>query len=428
MSNESTTPPQNSNNLFLNIYFSCLVALKKLTHIEAFAGIILIFAAAAALFWANSAHYLSYTNFWHTSFGFSLGNFSLKWDLHFWVNDVLMTFFFLVAGLEIRKEIHDGALSSVKQATLPIIAAIGGVIVPALIYMLFNADPVRHHGWAVPTATDIAFAVGILALLGRSLPANIRVVLLSLAIIDDIIAVLIIAIFYTNGLDFSGLFIAGAALGLIFLFQFLGIASSFAYTLPGVILWLGLWKTGIHPSLAGVILGLMTPIIYQPLQVTINNTLQRATLHPLNNVEKNLHPWVAFFIMPVFALANAGIYFGDVDFSANGTISITTGVIAGLLIGKPLGIILTSYIAVKLGICRLPPKVDWQAMLLIGLLAGIGFTMAIFVAMLAFNSPDQLGGAKIGVLIGSAISAIMGLGYGLIYTKNLKKTDLKKTL
>ena len=421
MSNESTSPRNKSNNLFLNIYFSCLVALKKLTHIEAFAGIILIFAAAAALFWANSPHHLSYIEFWHTDFGLSLGNFSLKWDLHFWVNDVLMTVFFLIAGLEIRKEIHDGALSSVKQAILPIIAAIGGVIMPALIYMLFNADPVRHHGWAVPTATDIAFAVGILALLGRSLPANIRVVLLSLAIIDDIIAVIIIAIFYSNGLDASGLFIAIAAIGLIFLFQFLGIASSLAYALPGAVLWLGLWKTGIHPSLAGVILGLMTPILYQPLQVTINNTLQRATLHPLSNVEKNLHPWVAFFIMPVFALANAGIYFGDIDFNANGTIWITTGVIAGLLIGKPLGIVLTSYIAVKLGICRLPPKVDWQAMLLIGLLAGIGFTMAIFVAMLAFNSPEQLAGAKIGVLLGSAISAILGLSCGLIYVKKLKR-------
>ncbi|UXN04364.1 Na+/H+ antiporter NhaA [Bartonella sp. HY406] len=414
---KSVTTP----HFIAKIYFCILIQIKKLMHLEAFAGVLLIAAAAIALFWANSSFYTTYVGFWHTKLGISLGKFSLNWDLHFWVNDVLMTFFFLIAGLEIRKEIHNGALSSIKQATLPIIAALGGVLVPALIYMLFNTDPISHHGWAVPTATDIAFAVGILALLGRSLPSNIRVVLLSLAIIDDIIAVLIIAVFYSNGIDASALLIAVAAIGLIYIFHFFGISSAFAYALPASVLWFGLWKTGIHPSLAGVILGLLTPIIYQPLQLGKDNKPYKALINPLAIVEKHLHPWVAFFIMPVFALANAGIYLGDINLSANGTFGITMGVMAGLIIGKPLGIILTSFIAVKLGACRLPPQVDWRAMILVGLLAGIGFTMAIFVAMLAFSNPEQLASAKIGVLLGSGLSAIIGLIYGFLYLGYIKQ-------
>lgn len=412
----TTTP-----NFISKIYFSILIQFKKLIHFEAFTGIILITAAAIALFWANSSYYMTYVSFWHTKLGFSLGDFSLNWDLHFWVNDVLMTFFFLIAGLEIRKEIHNGALSSIKQATLPIVAALGGVIAPALIYILFNTDPISHHGWAVPTATDIAFAVGILALLGRSLPSNIRVVLLSLAIIDDIIAVLIIAVFYSNGIDTSALLIAGAGIGLIYVFHFFGVSSAFPYAIPASVLWFGLWKAGIHPSLAGVILGLLTPIIYQPLQLDKNNRPYKVMLNPLAIVEKKLHPWVAFFIMPIFALANAGIYLGDINLSVNGTLGITIGVMAGLVIGKPLGIILTSFIAVKLGACRLPPQVDWRGMMLVGLLAGIGFTMAIFVAMLAFSNPEQLASAKIGVLLGSGLSAMVGLMYGFLYLRYIKQ-------
>lgn len=261
-----------------------LSAIERFLHIEALSGVVLLLAAAAALIFANSEYSSSYEAFWHTPLGFNFGNFTLSWDLHFWVNDALMTVFFLVAGMEIRREIYEGALSSFKQATLPIIAAIGGVCLPAVIYLSFNFNGGYTHGWAVPTATDIAFAVGILALLGKAIPTNLHIVLLSLAIIDDIIAVLIIAFFYSTNLDLSGLAIALTGVFAVLFFQWIGLASAWLYILPGAIIWWGLMKTGIHPSLAGVILGMMTPVLptrnlVAPLTILSNavNALQEKT-------------------------------------------------------------------------------------------------------------------------------------------------------
>ncbi|WP_142415801.1 Na+/H+ antiporter NhaA [Bartonella massiliensis] len=429
-----------------------LSAIERFLHIEALSGIVLLLAAAAALIFANSQYADLYESFWHTPLGFNLGHFTLSWDLHFWVNDALMTIFFLVAGMEIRREIHEGALADFKQAILPIIAAIGGVCVPAIIYFIFNSNGGHIHGWAVPTATDIAFALGILALLGKKIPANLHVILLSLAIIDDIIAVLIIAFFYSTNIDPSGLMIAGAGIALVLFFQWIGIASAWLYTLPGAIIWWGLMVTGVHPSLAGVILGMMTPVfptrtLVAPLTM-LSNAMQilqeknaktdlhhistalkkmrkgqRAMIAPVTRVQKTLHPWVAYGIMPIFAFANAGVSFANFDLSSDKSFLIILGVVIGLFVGKPLGIITASYLAIKSGLCRLPPQMTWAGILLIGFLAGIGFTMSIFVSMLAFKDIILLDAAKIGVLCGSGLSALIGLGYGFIYIKRNKEVS-----
>ncbi|WP_407965746.1 Na+/H+ antiporter NhaA [Bartonella sp. C271] len=428
-----------------------LSAIEGFLHIEALSGIILLVAATAALIFANSKYISLYEAFWHTSLGFNFGHFNLSWDLHFWVNDVLMTVFFLVAGMEIRREIHEGALANFKQAVLPIVAAIGGVCFPAIIYLSFNLNGGHTYGWAVPTATDIAFALGILALLGKAIPSNLHIILLSLAIIDDIIAVLIIAFFYSTDLDPSGLAIASAGIALVLFFQWIGFASAWLYIVPGAIIWWGLMVTGVHPSLSGVVLGMMTPVfptrhLVAPLTMLNNavkslqekNTVkdlhhtlkkvrkgQRDIIAPVIRVQKALHPWVAYGIMPVFAFANAGVSFANFDLSSNKSFFIVFGIIIGLFVGKPLGIITASYLAVKSGLCRFPPNMTWGGILLIGFLAGIGFTMSIFVSMLAFKDVVQLDSAKIGVLCGSGLSAFIGLGYGLFYIKKHKKVHDK---
>ncbi|BBH45669.1 Na+/H+ antiporter NhaA [Pseudomonas sp. KU43P] len=417
--------------------------LERFLHIEAVSGIVLLIAAVAALIWANSPAAASYDALWHAPVTFGVGSLVFSQSLHFWVNDGLMTIFFLVVGMEIRREIHEGALSSLRQATLPMAAAVGGVAVPALIYLAFSHAPAEQQGWAVPTATDIAFAVGVLALLGKSIPSNVRVFLLALAIIDDIIAVLIIAFFYTGGLDYSGFAVAAVGLLLVVGLQKIGVGSAYAYVVPGAIVWLGVLMTGAHPTLAGVILGLMTPVRSMPLgqrpveaisRVTdellgrakapesdsssLSSPLkqlrlaQRELVPPVTRVQTSLHPWVAYGIMPVFALANAGVGLSGVDLSASGPYWVMVAVAVALVAGKPLGIVLVSWLMVRLGWCSLPAGVTWRSITLIGLLAGIGFTMSIFIANLAFADPGALGAAKLGVLSGSVIAAVLGLAWG----------------
>ncbi|MCG8158930.1 Na+/H+ antiporter NhaA [Brenneria goodwinii] len=428
--------------------------LERFAHIESVSGIVLLVAAAIALIWANSPFAASYHHLWHTPISIAIGSFSFSHPLHFWINDGLMAIFFLVVGMEIRYEIHAGALSNIKQATLPIVAAFGGVAVPALIYTLFNSDPARHHGWAVPTATDIAFAVGVLALLGRSIPGNVRVFLLTLAIIDDIIAIVMIALFYSAGLDYSGLAIAGAGILLVFGFQLIGIGAALAYVIPGVVIWSGFLIMGIHPTIAGVVLGLITPVLPARMHesaldkiLRISNELadrysaqnndagqlsqpfkqlrlaRRELLPPVMRVQMALHPWVAFFIMPLFALANAGVSVDGVNLSAEGAHWVMIGVMAGLVAGKPLGIIAVSWLMVRVGLCKRPPGVSWGGIALIGLLGGIGFTMSIFIAMLAFSDENQLGAAKLGVLLGSLTAAILGIAWGKIYVRRLRAAN-----
>ncbi len=425
---------------------------ERFLHIEAVSGVALLIAAALALIWANSSFAHSYHDLWHTPITIGVGEFSFSRSLHFWINDAQMTIFFLVVGMEIRREIHEGALSKIDQAVLPIAAAIGGVIAPALIYLALNGDPTRVRGWAVPTATDIAFAVGVLALLGRSIPSNVRVFLLALAIIDDVIAVLIIAFFYSGGLDPSGFAIAGAGIIMVIALQRIGLGSAYAYVVPGAVVWIGVLVTGAHPTLAGVVLGLMTPVFSTPMRehpvevvsriadelrdkeaVSDKDTnllsrslrqlrlANREMLPPVVRVQTALHPWVAYGVMPIFALANAGVNLDGVDLGAGGAQRVMIGVGIALVAGKPLGIITVTWLVVRLGWCRLPPGVTWGGITLIGLLAGIGFTMSIFIAMLAFENEALLSAAKLGVLLGSLMAALIGLAWGLVHVRRLRR-------
>jgi NhaA family Na+:H+ antiporter len=400
--------------------------LDRFLHIEAVSGIVLLLAAAIALVWANSPASASYHALWHAPVSIGLGSHVFSQSLHFWINDALMAVFFLVVGMEIRREIHEGALASLQLAALPLAAALGGVLVPALIYVALNTEPTQLRGWAVPTATDIAFAVGVLALLGRSIPGNVRVLLLALAIIDDIVAVLIIAVFYSGGLDFSGLLVAGLGVLMVLGLQQIGVGSAWAYVLPGAVLWLGLLQTGVHPTLAGVALGLMTPVLpgrmrEQPLDMAARavhdlNARTDPTPHdlagPLKELRQAQRPWVAFGVMPLFALANAGVTLDGVDLDLGGAQAVTVGVVLALVLGKPLGVIAASWLAVRLGWCRLPPGVTWPGVCLVGLLAGIGFTMSIFIATLAFDDANLLNAAKLGVLLASLVAALLGLAWG----------------
>ena len=240
--------------------------LERFLHVEAVSGIALLFAAAVALVWANSPYAHSYHALWDLPVSIGLGSFAFSQSLHFWINDGLMTVFFLVVGMEVRREIHEGALSERSQASLPVAAAVGGVVAPAAIFLALNLDPVRSQGWAVPTATDIAFAVGVLALLGRSIPRNVRVFLLALAIIDDVVAVLIIAFFYSGGLDIGGFVVAAFGVLMVLGLQRIGVGSAYPYVLPGAVVWIGLLMSGAHPTLAGVALGLMTPVRSVPMK------------------------------------------------------------------------------------------------------------------------------------------------------------------
>jgi NhaA family Na+:H+ antiporter len=418
-----------------------LAAVERFSHIEALSGVVLVIAAIAALLWANSSPSVSYEAFWHTPVTITVGSFSLGKSLHFLVNDGLMTIFFLVVGMEIRQETQDGALSNAKLATLPLGAALGGVLVPAGIYLAYNTGTASAHGWAVPTATDIAFAVGVLALLGKSIPANLRVFLLALAIIDDIAAILIIALFYTASLHLVGLAIAGTGLALVFVMQRMGIGSAWLYLLPGAIVWGGLLKLGIHPTLAGVLLGLVTPVWSapsreRPLEIMSQafrdlshrvdqgekkvsaplkqiRLAEREVMPPVQRVQEALHPWVAFVIMPLFALANAGVNFHGAQLSDAAVVPVVYGVVMALVFGKPIGVVLATFLLVRTGLCKLPEQVTWRGVMLVGLLAGIGFTMSIFIAGLAYDDERLLAAAKLSVLCASSVSAVVGLLWGL---------------
>lgn len=420
----------------------------RFLHVEAVSGAALLLAAAAALTWANSTFAHSYHAFWNTPLTIGVGEYVFSRSLHFWVNDALMTVFFLVVGMEIRREVHEGALSRLDQAILPLVAATGGVIVPALIYVSLNSDPDGMQGWAVPTATDIAFAVGVLALLGRKIPVNLRVFLLALAIIDDIIAVLIIAIFYTASLQLSGFIIASLGVLATLGFQRIGIGSAFFYVLPGSLVWIGFLTAGVHPTLAGVVLGLITPahaipMREPPLEVVSRvlkqlrssdavkakdphrleqplrdlRVAQREILPPVSRVQMAMHPWVAYGVMPIFALANAGVSLTGTDLSAESHLLVMLGTAIALVAGKPLGVVGATWVAVRLGWCRLAPGASWGGVCLVGLLAGIGFTMSIFISMLAFSDQELLRAAKMGVLLGSFVAAALGLGWGIAYVR-----------
>lgn len=414
--------------------------------LETAGGILLLVAAATALLWANSPWKHSYHDLWHTPVGFGVGDWSMVQSLHFWINDGLMTIFFLLAGLEIKREMAHGELSDLKRASLPILAAIGGMVVPALIYFALNPSGPAASGWGVPMATDIAFALGVLSLLGRRVPAAMRILLLALAIIDDLGAILVIAIFYSSNIDLVGLAVAGGGMAVLLVWLRVGVRPGIGYSVPLVILWAGLYKAGVHPTLAGVIVGLATPVkpwlsieqfagiadkaltqfrdrtaktfdhhdIVAPLrQLALAG---RETISPVVRLESNLHTWVAFAIMPLFAIANAGVDLGAIDTSGAGAFNLMAGVAIGLALGKPLGVMFFAWLGVKLGWCNLPRGMNWMSILIIGIVAGIGFTMSIFIAELAFKgSPGLLGLAKLAILGATAAAGIAGMVLGRLF-------------
>ena len=386
-------------------------AFERFLHVEAVSGVALLIAAVTALLWANSPSADSYHHFWEASLRVGVGSLATTPTLHFVINEMLMTIFFLVVGMEIRREMHEGALASVRAAMLPLAAAVGGVVVPAILYLALNPAPGLRDGWAVPTATDIAFAVGVLALLGKSIPSTIRIFLLALAIIDDVAAVIIIAIFYSAGLDLSSLLVAGAGVLLVLAMQRLRVTSAYAYIIPGAVLWWGLLQAGAHPTLAGVVLGLMTPVV--PVR-------RHESTPPVVSVEAALHPWVAYGIMPLFALANAGVTLGTGATEPSGA-SVTLGIVVALVAGKPVGILLGSWAAVRLGWSVLPQGVTWPGVAVVGFLGGIGFTMSIFIATLAFQDAAILAAAKRGVLVASLIAGSIGLLLGYAYARSARR-------
>lgn len=376
--------------------------LERFLAVEAAGGILLLLAAAVALAWANSAWAGSYHELLHTPVVLGVGDQVVRPSLHFVINDVLMSVFFLVVGLEIRRELHAGELSDLRRAALPAFAAIGGMLAPAALYALVAPGGDAARGWGVPMATDIAFAVGVLALLGRRVPPALRVLLLALAIIDDIGAILVIAVFYSGALDLGGLAIAAGGMVGFGALRALGVRAAWAYLLPGVVLWAGVLQAGVHPTIAGVITGLSIPA--QAWE-------GREELSPGERLEHALHPWVAYLVMPVFALANAGVALDGLDLAAAPGVALGVGV--GLVVGKLVGVLAACALAVRLQVAALPRGVTWRGVLVVGLVAGIGFTMALFVAQLAFaDAPALHGMAKLGVLGGSAVAATLALVLG----------------
>ena len=416
---------------------------ESFLHTEASGGILLLGAAVIALIWANVSPH-SYHSVWHAkiALGMGVGGFEpMTMGLQHWINDGLMTIFFMVVGFEIKRELVEGELSDVKRATLPIAAAIGGMFVPAGIYLALNSSGDGVHGWGIPMATDIAFAVGILLLMGKRVPAAMRILLLALAIIDDLGAILVIALFYTEQLSFLHLGLAGGGLLVLFGYRKLGIRPGSAYIVPLFIMWIGLYYAGVHPTIAGVLAGILAPVKpwldretflkiadsslakyraeeEHPHRMVVPlyslGTAAREATSPVSRLENKFHPLVAYFIMPLFALANAGVYLGDVDFSGGSSLAVAGGITLGLAVGKPLGVLGLTWIFVKLGLCTLPKGITFGGITVLGCLAGIGFTMSIFIGGLAFpGHPEYLSVAKIAILAATAISAIAGIVLGM---------------
>ncbi|REK22145.1 MAG: Na+/H+ antiporter NhaA [Planctomycetota bacterium] len=407
--------------------------LNSFLHVEAASGVVLLLCAVAALAAANSGFSEQFLAFWKTPVGFAAGDFHFEHSLKHWINDGLMAIFFFVIGLEVKREIALGELQDFRRAALPLAAALGGMVIPAAMYLTMQFGEAGAHGWGIPMATDIAFVVGCMAVLGRRVPPALRVVLLSLAIVDDIGAILVIAFGYTEALHWGWLFMGLAGIGVVMLMQRLGVRSMGMYTIIGAAIWLGFHESGIHATIAGVALGMLTPARpylesgvggelfrqasdmihggdwegkgHGPEKVRAYRRITRETISPLEYLIYTLHPWVAFVIMPVFALANAGVPFEPADVVS----PVAVAVILGLAVGKPLGILLLSWLSAKLGLAQLPGGVGWRHVAGGGFLAGIGFTMALFITGLAFTDADLLRSAKVGVLTGSLISAVLGM-------------------
>ena len=375
---------------------SAAAALRDFLKQESAGGIVLIAAAALALLAANTIFSGSYFGALDTPVSVAVGSFAIDKPLLLWINDGLMAGFFFLVGLEVKREVVEGQLSSWNQASLPLVAAIGGMAMPALIFVGLNmGSPANISGWAIPAATDIAFALGILSLLGPRVPVALKALLLAIAVIDDIGAITIIALFYSGSIDTAMLGGGALALAAMIVLNRFKVGSSIPYILLAIVLWVFILKSGVHATLAGVAAAMTIPM------------RARDGSQPLERMEHFLHPWVAFLVIPIFGFANAGVSLGGLEF-ADLLAPLPLGIALGLLIGKQLGIFGFAFIAVKTGLARLPENVGWRQIHGVSLLAAIGFTMSLFIGNLAFDSAAQVDAVKIGVLAGSVIAALAG--------------------
>jgi Na+:H+ antiporter, NhaA family len=377
-------------------------ALLRFINHEATAGLILVLAAAAALIVVNAGFAEVYDNFLELPVSVRIGALALDKTLVHWVNDGLMAIFFFLVGLEIKREVLEGNLSSRDQIILPAAAALGGMAAPALIYAFFNwGNAATLSGWAIPAATDIAFALGALALMGTRVPLSLKVFLLTLATLDDLGAIVIIAMFYTSDLSLAGLVLAGVAFAGLVTLNRMGVSRIAPYVFLGFAMWVFVLKSGVHATLAGVALAMTIPLLRQDGSNLI---------HAL---EEGLHPYVKFLILPMFAFANAGIPLSGFSLE-NLTSSVPLGIAAGLVLGKPIGILLAVAACVAAGLATLPERATWLHILGVGCLAGIGFTMSLFIGTLAFTTPEQIDAVRVGVIAGSIVSTLLGLAILLL--------------
>jgi NhaA family Na+:H+ antiporter len=423
---------------------------------EASSSILLIAATVIALVWINSDIGETYHGFWHTKISFTFGHFHISKTLLHWVNDGLMSLFFFTVGLEIKREILVGELATPKKALLPVIAALGGMVVPGLIYVAFNIGSPTIHGWGIPVATDIAFALGAVAVFGRRLPVGLRIFLAAFAIADDLGAVVIIAIFYTKEIVWSNLVISLFLIFGLAVSNFFWIRQTLIYAILGLAVWFFVLGSGVHPTIAGVVVSLFVPargrydtdnflqnvknitekfeceeqscgysILLNQEHLYAVQALELACHDvetPLQRLMHALHPWVAFLILPLFAMGNTGLIFKGIVFSETISNPAVLGIIFGLIFGKPIGILLFSYFSVKTGLASLPQEVRWSHILGGAMLGGIGFTMSLFLSELSFTDPHIIDYARIAILTGSILSAVFGMSYlGFISTPASKK-------
>lgn len=413
---------------------------NRFIHLEYTSGIVLFLGVILALIWVNSPFSESYHHIWEIDFSLGFDSNVLAHPLHLWINDGLMAIFFFVIGLELKREFIAGELSTLNKAILPMVAALGGMLVPAGIYAIFNYGTEGSHGWGIPMATDIAFALALLSMAGKHIPSSIKVFLSALAVADDLGAVLVIAFFYSSGIVWTPLLIGGIFLLVLAVGNILGIRSSAFYVLIGFGVWVGFLLSGVHPTIAGVLVAFTIPArtkIDEKLYSTRlrelsmefddeipncsslttpkqHNTIEHvkalslAAQTPLQKIETALHPWVAFVIMPIFALANAGIIIGS-DFFSQLSNPVSIGVAAGLVVGKFTGVLLFTWLLVKTGFATLPQGTNWKHIMGVALLAGIGFTMSLFVSALAFSDAQRIEQAKAGILVASLIAGILGI-------------------
>ena len=414
-----------------------LLPAQSIIHNEVVSGATLLLAAVAALVWANSPWREAYHAFQNLPIAVTVGDYEIRESLHHWINDGLMAVFFFVVGLEIKRELVRGELAEWKRAAFPAAAALGGMVLPASLYAGFNIGGEGLRGWGIPMATDIAFALGVLALLGRRIPQQLRIFLLALAIADDIGAILVIALFYTGTLSVAALLVAAVLFGLVALMIRAGVRNPFVYLLVAVLFWVAVFESGVHATIAGVLLGVIAPCgrwfsrgrvveaaadQLEPVKEALARgenddadqrlgrmeEMIRETEAPLDRLERIVHPWVSILVLPVFALINAGVNFSDEMLRAALSSPVSVGVAAALLFGKPLGILGAAWTAVRLRIATMPEGLTWRHIAGVGTLAGIGFTVALFITELAFRDSGLVEQAKVGILAASACAGLAG--------------------